>query len=96
MITIPSSLDLALQDGSTPESWCLIGGLILAGAEASKTPPRAGLSEKRMMGLEPTTFCMAKASGDLTAPDTADAKRTVMRNRPGRVMCRSALSGRKC
>jgi hypothetical protein len=33
-----------------------------------------------MMGLEPTTFCMAMGSGDLTTHDMTYGIRTVQRN----------------
>jgi hypothetical protein len=37
----------------------------------SAIPTRSGLSRKRLMGFEPTTFCMAsRARGDADDPDT--------------------------
>ena len=48
-----------------------------------------------MMGLEPTTFCMAKGSGDLTTFDATDGTRTIERNRREGVIHRRAGSGRR-
>jgi hypothetical protein len=48
-----------------------------------------------MMGLEPTTFCMAKGSGDLTEVDDAYEIRMVTRNRSPGVVSRQAVSGHR-
>ena len=60
-----------------------------------RTSPPAGSVYKRMMGLEPTTFCMAKGSADQTTPDATDGIRVVLRNRlRGVVPCRFQWSPR--
>ena len=47
------------------------------------------------MGLEPTTFCMAKGTGDPTTPDLTNEMPVVTRNRlRGVVQCK-ALSSRR-
>jgi len=48
-----------------------------------------------MMGLEPTTFCMANGSGDLTSSDDTYEDRVVKRNRSEGVRRRRAVSGQE-
>ena len=60
----------------------------------SESQQRLG-SAKRMKGLEPSTFCMAKGSGGLTTPDATYGIRAIERNRPGGVMHRRAVSSRR-
>jgi hypothetical protein len=40
-----------------------MASVVVRGNAANKNPALAGLPLKRMMGLEPTTFCMAKLAG---------------------------------
>jgi hypothetical protein len=47
------------------------------------------------MGLEPTTFCMAKVPADPTTRDRTDGTRTVTRKRSRAVRRRRARSGRR-
>jgi hypothetical protein len=54
-----------------------------------------GFHLERMMGLEPTTFCMAKGSGGLTIPDATHGIRIVERNHSRGVVHRQAVSGHR-
>jgi len=48
-----------------------------------------------MMGLEPTTFCMAKGTDDLTPPDATDGIRMVRRNRREPAMHSQSMSSHR-
>jgi hypothetical protein len=47
------------------------------------------------MGLEPTTFCMAKGPSDPTTADAAYEISSVTRKRPVGVIHRQTVSGRR-
>jgi hypothetical protein len=64
------------------EAICGDGLILFRRPAPDPTRPRAGIREKRLMGFEPTTFCMASRRSSQLSYSRAEGDSSLMRARP--------------